>query len=109
MYTCYAFDEAVLLDYSIHEMLKVLSDEDEDHMEDKYIDGLLCFTTSNGCQTRSSFLQSAIFSISIWCDSMLQDYHLHFAEKPHLLKEVMNMQMMVEAHSFESCDKLRTR
>ncbi|CAH9084302.1 unnamed protein product [Cuscuta epithymum] len=100
-----ATDEAVLLDYSIHEMLKVLSAEDEDHMEDKYIDDLLCFTTWNGCQTRSSFLQSAIFSISIWCDSMLQDYHLHFAEKPHLLKEVMNMQLMVEAYSFDSCDK----
>ncbi|CAH9078186.1 unnamed protein product [Cuscuta epithymum] len=50
----FSTDEAVLLNYSIPEMLIVLSTEVEDHMEDKYIDDLLCFTTWNGCQTTFS-------------------------------------------------------
>ncbi|RAL44398.1 hypothetical protein DM860_011675 [Cuscuta australis] len=100
-----ATNEAVLLDYSIHAMRNVLSAQDDDHMEDNYIQSLLCFTTWKGCPTRLSYLQSVILSISMWCDNKLQDYHLHFTEKPSLLNEVMSMALMVGAYSFESCDK----
>lgn len=61
-------------------MRKVLSAEDEDQKEENYIESLLCFTTCDGCQTRSNLIQSTIFSISLWCDSKLQDYHLHFTK-----------------------------
>ncbi|XP_031097776.1 protein unc-13 homolog isoform X1 [Ipomoea triloba] len=98
-------EEAVLLDYLILEMRKVLSAEDEDQKEENYIESLLCFTTCDGCQTRSNLIQSTIFSISLWCDSKLQDYHLHFTKKPTLLKGVMSMALAVGPYSFVSRDK----
>lgn len=69
-----------LLDYALREVEKVLSAEVCDDKEVAYTNSLTCSTFSNGHEIRLSLLQSIFLSISSWCDSKLQDYHLHFSQ-----------------------------
>lgn len=72
-------DEAVLLDYARLELQKVISAENNDG-EEHYMDSLTCSRQCNGSERKFSLVQSIFFSISSWCDSKLQDYHLHFSQ-----------------------------
>lgn len=73
-------EEAVLLDYAISEVEKALSSELCDDREVAYIKSLMCSSVGNECEVRLNVLQSIFQSMSSWCDSKLQDYHLIFSQ-----------------------------
>lgn len=66
------------MDYAICEVEKVLSTEIYNDKEVAYMKSLMCTAVGKECEIRSDLLQSIFLSISLWCDSKLQDYHLHF-------------------------------
>lgn len=72
--------ETSLLECLIFKLERVLSAEGGDQMEDPYINALKCSWWCNGTERNLSLVQAIFHSISIWCDSKLQDYHLHFSK-----------------------------
>lgn len=68
------------MDHAIHEVQHVLSAEVNDDKEAAYMRSLTCPAVGTECETRLNLLQSIFFSISLWCDSKLQDYHLYFSQ-----------------------------
>ncbi|XP_073136594.1 protein unc-13 homolog isoform X2 [Henckelia pumila] len=86
-----AAEDMALLDYALREVEKVLSGEVCDDREVAYTNSLTCSTFSNGHEIRLSLLQSIFLSISSWCDSKLQDYHLHFSQKKLFFERVVAM------------------
>lgn len=97
-----ATEEVTLLDYAILEVKKVLSAKVSDEKELAYTKSLLCFTGHNECEIRLNLLQSIFGSISSWCDNKLQDYHLHFSQKPLCFERVMTMGLSVGIQDFDS-------
>lgn len=75
-----ATDEATLLEHAIVELQKVTSAENDNEEERLYIDSLACSRECDGAEIKLSLLEAIRISISIWCDSKLQDYHLHFSQ-----------------------------
>lgn len=73
-------DEAVLLEYALLELQKVLSAEKGGVEEEHYMDSLVCSRQCNGNEIKLNLVQAIFFSISSWCDSKLQDYHLHYSQ-----------------------------
>ena len=73
-------DEATLLEYAILEVQQVLSTEDIDGKEEQYMNSLVCSRVFNGKEIKLSLVEAIFFSMSIWCDSKLLDYHLHFSK-----------------------------
>ena len=73
-------DEVMLLDHSIVEVNKVLSAEDNEAKEEQYVNSLTCSIARNGSGIRLNLVHAVFWSISLWCDSKLQDYHLHFVQ-----------------------------
>lgn len=71
--------EAMLLEYAMLELQKVIS-ADDDENERLHIDKLVCSREIHGTDTKLSLLEAIFISVSIWCDSKLQDYHLHFSQ-----------------------------
>uniref|UniRef100_A0A5B7C3J2 MHD1 domain-containing protein n=1 Tax=Davidia involucrata TaxID=16924 RepID=A0A5B7C3J2_DAVIN len=96
-------DEPILLDCAILEVQKVLSTEDNDGKEVQYMNSLMCSTVCNGSEIKSSLVQAIFLSMSIWCDSKLQDYHLHFIQKPGFFRRVMTIALAVGAYNFDEC------
>jgi hypothetical protein len=82
-------DEEMLLDHSRIEFEKILSVEDN---KEEYVNKLTCSTDSD---TRLNLIEAASWSISIWCDNKLQDYHLHFVQKPAIFRKVLTMALTV--------------
>ena len=75
-------DEAFLLDYAILEVQKVLSADINSEKEELYMSSLMCSAVWNGRPIKLHLVQAVFLSMSIWCDSKLQDYHLHFHQVP---------------------------
>lgn len=73
-------EEAILLDHAIREVKHVISADVKDDREVSYLRSLTCPTVGIECETRFDLLQSIFFSISLWCDGKLQDYHLYFSQ-----------------------------
>lgn len=73
-------NEGLLLDKSVLELQKVLSAEEDDSKEGQYMNSLACSRQCNGSELNLSLVQDIFFLMSSWCDSKLQDYHLHFSE-----------------------------
>ncbi|KAH7511404.1 hypothetical protein FEM48_ZijujUnG0016700 [Ziziphus jujuba var. spinosa] len=86
-----ATDEATLLEHAILELQKVTSAENDNEEERLYIDSLACSRECDGAEIKLSLLEAIRISISIWCDSKLQDYHLHFSQQPGNLRRVMSL------------------
>ncbi|XP_060674146.1 protein unc-13 homolog isoform X3 [Ziziphus jujuba] len=86
-----ATDEATLLEHAIVELQKVTSAENDNEEERLYIDSLACSRECDGAEIKLSLLEAIRISISIWCDSKLQDYHLHFSQQPGNLRRVMSL------------------
>ncbi|GFQ01344.1 hypothetical protein PHJA_002278300 [Phtheirospermum japonicum] len=84
-----ATEETVLLDYALCEVEKVLSAEGYKDNEMAYMTSLTCSTSGNA--NKLNLLQSIFLSISSWCDSKLQDYHLHFSQKSSFFEKVLIM------------------
>ncbi|KAL6556752.1 hypothetical protein OROHE_006628 [Orobanche hederae] len=84
-----ATEEAVLLDYAVREVEKVLSSEGYNDNEMAYVKSLTCSRSGNA--NRLNLLQSIFLSVGSWCDSKLQDYHLHFSQKSSFFEKVLTM------------------
>lgn len=70
----------MLLDYAVRKVRNILSPEDVGKKETKYLESLVCCTRRNGSEIRLNLVQSILWSISLWCDNKLLDYHWHFRQ-----------------------------
>lgn len=95
-----ATEEAILLDYAIREVEHVLSAEVYHNKELAYMKSLTCSTIGTECETRLDLLQSILFSISLWCDSKLHDYHLYFSQKSSFFERVLTMGLSTGTEDF---------
>lgn len=73
-------EEESLLDHAILEVKKLLSAEINKGKDEEYLNSLICSTDCNGNKKELSLVQAIFWSMSFWCDSKLQDYHLHFSQ-----------------------------
>ncbi|TXG50964.1 hypothetical protein EZV62_023488 [Acer yangbiense] len=83
--------EGMLLEYAVLELQKVQSSEEDDGKEGQYMDSLICSRQYGGREVKLSMVQAIFLSISIWCDSKLQDYHQHFNQEPSNFKRMMTL------------------
>ncbi|KAK4801518.1 hypothetical protein SAY86_022005 [Trapa natans] len=83
--------ETSLLEYLISKLERVFSLEGGDQMEDSYVNALKCSRRCNGIEISLGLVQAIFHSISIWCDTKLQDYHLHFCKDPSTFGMVMTL------------------
>ncbi|XP_042055617.1 protein unc-13 homolog isoform X3 [Salvia splendens] len=93
-------EEAILLDHAIREVKHVLSADIKDDKEVSYMRSLTCPTVGIECETRFDLLQSIFFSISLWCDSKLQDYHLYFSQNSSFFERVLTMGLSTGTQDF---------
>ncbi|KAI3501237.1 hypothetical protein L1887_29101 [Cichorium endivia] len=84
--------EMPLLDQANIQVQQVLSNNYKDENEEQ---NLMCTIDNNGIETKCSLVKSIFFSINIWCDSRLHDYHLHFSEKPAFFRKLVSMGLSV--------------
>ncbi|XP_016460654.2 protein unc-13 homolog isoform X1 [Nicotiana tabacum] len=95
-------EEAMLLDYAVRKVRNILSPEDAGKKETKYLESLVCCTHQNGSEIRLNLVQSILWSISLWCDNKLLDYHWHFRQKPCLFKGVLSMALVAGNQKFDA-------
>ncbi|KAI6707250.1 hypothetical protein NL676_010212 [Syzygium grande] len=81
--------EPSLLEHCILKLQRFVSAEDHDRKEEQYVNRLACSQRYNGVETKLSLDEAVLCSISIWCDSRLEDYHLHFSKEPGIFGRVM--------------------
>ncbi|KAL7608412.1 hypothetical protein Lser_V15G09834 [Lactuca serriola] len=87
--------EMVLLDQANLQVQKVLSANHIDENEEQCIDKVICTIDNNGVKTRCNLVQAVFCSINLWFDNRLQDYHLHFSEKPAFFRKLVSMGLAV--------------
>ncbi|GAB4834351.1 hypothetical protein Ancab_032606 [Ancistrocladus abbreviatus] len=88
-------DEQVLLDNGIFQVQKVLAAEPCNGKERHYLDCLVCISECNGRLIQSGLVPAILFSMSIWCDKMLQDYHWHYSQKPSQFRRMLTLALTV--------------
>ncbi|KAL1547598.1 protein unc-13 isoform X2 [Salvia divinorum] len=93
-------EEAILWDHAIREVKHALSADVKDDKEVAYMRSLACPNVGIECETRFDLLQSIFFSISLWCDSKLQDYHLYFSQKSSFFERVLTMGLSTGTQDF---------
>ncbi|KAK4365334.1 hypothetical protein RND71_016692 [Anisodus tanguticus] len=94
--------EAMLLEYAVRKMRNIPSSEDVGKNEEKYLESLICYNCCSGCEIRLNLVQSILWSIGLWCDNKLQDYHWHFCQKPSLFKGVLSMALAAGNQKFDA-------
>lgn len=72
--------EPLLLEYATVELLKLISAKGDDKKLRLYSNSLLCSRQCNDSEIKLSLVDAVFYSISIWCESKLEDYHLHFSQ-----------------------------
>ncbi|CAL5360013.1 hypothetical protein CsSME_00050374 [Camellia sinensis var. sinensis] len=102
-----ATDEATLLDYAILEVQKVLSADNNNEKEERYMNSLMCSTVCNGRGIKLCLAHAFFLSMSTWCDSKLQDYHLHFCQKPYFFRSVLTLALAVGNYTFDECGEIK--
>lgn len=101
-------DETMLLENAIAEVQKVLSAEENDEKEELYLNSLVCSRLCNGIEVKLSLVQAIFFSMSIWCDSKLKDYHLHFSKKLACFRMVMTLASAVGLFTSNECSDIKS-
>lgn len=91
-------DEGLLLEHAVMELQKVISAEEDDAKECLYINSLVCTQHYNGREINVSLVEAILLSIRNWCDSNLQDYHLHFCREPRNFSRVMGLVSTIGIH-----------
>lgn len=94
-------EEAMLLEYAVRKMRNIPSSEDVVQNEKKYLESLVCVNHCSGSEIRLNLVQSILWSIGLWCDNKLHDYHWHFFKKPSLFKGVLSMALAAGNQKFE--------
>ncbi|XP_048229878.1 protein unc-13 homolog isoform X2 [Ricinus communis] len=84
-------DGGQLLEDAVLELQKFVSAEEADGKEEQYMNSLVCSRQCDQREVKLNLAQSICLSISIWCDSTLQDYHLHFSQKPSCFRTLMTL------------------
>ncbi|XP_071702005.1 protein unc-13 homolog isoform X2 [Rutidosis leptorrhynchoides] len=87
--------EMLLLEKANLQVQKVLSTDYKEGNEEPYSDNLMCSIDENSTEIKLNLVQAIFRSISMWCESKLQDYHLHFNEKPDFLRRLVSMGLAV--------------
>lgn len=72
--------EGTLLEHAVLQLQRVVSAKEDDCNEGQYMNSITCLKERNGSKRKLNLVQSIFLSIGTWCDSKLQDYHLHFSE-----------------------------
>uniref|UniRef100_A0A7N0TVK8 MHD1 domain-containing protein n=1 Tax=Kalanchoe fedtschenkoi TaxID=63787 RepID=A0A7N0TVK8_KALFE len=99
-------DKSELLEYALLELRKVLTTEDRDVNERLYINSLLCSKVFNNVDLKLNLVHAILFSVGIWCNEKLQDYHLHFSQNPLIFRAVMNLASTVGLLNINNCFEL---
>ncbi|KAI3727581.1 hypothetical protein L6452_16197 [Arctium lappa] len=100
-------EEMLLLDQANIQVQRVLSANYNKGNEEQYKDNLMCMIAYNGIETRLSLVQAIFQSINVWCDRRLQDYHLHFSEKPSFFRRLVSMGLAVGTDSSGTGNKVK--
>lgn len=88
-------DEPKLLEYGTLAFKKVLTAEDGDEKEALYINSLLCSKALNNVDLKLNLVHAILFSIGIWCNEKLLDYHLHFNQVQVASNIICNIKLSV--------------
>ncbi|KAK1274447.1 hypothetical protein QJS04_geneDACA022258 [Acorus gramineus] len=72
--------EAVLLEYAVREMQKVVCSKVVDGNEAAYMNSLICSIGDNDYEGCLSLIHAVFLSVNSWCNQQLEDYHLHFSQ-----------------------------
>lgn len=99
--------EGMLLEYAVLELQKVSPTEEDDGKEVQYINNIICSRKLNDRKDNLSLLEAIFVSISIWCDSKLQDYHRHFSQEPSNFKRVMALASTVGVFTPGDCAEIK--
>ncbi|XP_058009637.1 protein unc-13 homolog isoform X3 [Hevea brasiliensis] len=100
-------DEGLLLENAVIELQKVQTAEEADRKEEQYMNSLVCSRQYDGQELELNLVQAISVSISIWCDSALQDYHLHFSQKPSCFRTMMALLSAVGILTSDDCDEIK--
>lgn len=73
-------DQPKLLEYATLAFKKVLTSEDGNEKEGLYINSLLCSKAFNNVDLKFNLVHAILYSIGMWCNEKLLDYHLHFSQ-----------------------------
>ncbi|PPD97672.1 hypothetical protein GOBAR_DD05275 [Gossypium barbadense] len=95
--------EGTLLEHAVLQLQRVVSAKEDDCNEGQYMNSITCLKERNGSQKKLNLVQSIFLSIGTWCDSKLQDYHLHFSEKPVHFKKVVALASTIGLLSSADC------
>ncbi|KAK1305148.1 hypothetical protein QJS10_CPB11g00736 [Acorus calamus] len=88
--------EAVLLEYAVNEMQKVVCSKVDDGNEAAYMNSLICSIGDNDYEGCLSLIHAVFLSVNSWCNRQLEDYHLHFSQKKSVdFKIVMRVAVVV--------------
>ncbi|XWS49898.1 hypothetical protein CRYUN_Cryun12cG0042400 [Craigia yunnanensis] len=100
-------DEGTLLDHAVLHLQGFVSAEEDDWNEGQYMNSIICLKQSNDSQTKLNLVQAIFLSIGTWCDSKLQDYHLHFGEKPVYFRKVMALASVIGMWTAVDCAEIK--
>ncbi|KAA3456483.1 DNA topoisomerase 4 subunit B [Gossypium australe] len=95
--------EGTLLEHAVLQLQRVVSAKEDDCNEGQYMNSITCLKERNGSKKKLNLVQSIFLSIGTWCDSKLQDYHLHFSEEPVHFKKVVALASTIGMLSSADC------
>uniref|UniRef100_A0A1D1XXQ8 GTP-dependent nucleic acid-binding protein engD n=1 Tax=Anthurium amnicola TaxID=1678845 RepID=A0A1D1XXQ8_9ARAE len=90
--------ETMLLKSAILQIQKTLSRDEGDRNEEAYMNSLICWNGANEGNRNLSLVHSVLSSIKVWCDSQLQDYHLHFRQNPENFETLVSLATALGLH-----------
>lgn len=102
-YTCYALvlfrqyvitSEQGMLQHAIDQLKKIPLKEQRGPQERLHLKSLLSKVEVEGGSQSFSFLRSFLLPIQKWADKQMGDYHLHFAECPVMMENVVSVAML---------------
>ncbi|KAM2004381.1 hypothetical protein ACFX15_027837 [Malus domestica] len=102
-YTCYAWvlfrqhvitSDQGILQHAIEQLKKIPLKEQRGPQERSHLKSLHCRVEGDQGHQDLSFLQSFLLPIQKWADKQLGDYHLHFAEVPGLMENIVAVAMI---------------
>ncbi|KAL1834842.1 hypothetical protein ACET3Z_004493 [Daucus carota] len=98
-------EEEMLLDHAIIEVQKLLSAESSRGKDEEYINSLVCYIECDDSKSEMSLVQAILWSITYWCDSKLQDYHLHFSEEHDFFAKVLTLASVLRNKNYGAQDE----
>ncbi|PWA69505.1 hypothetical protein CTI12_AA296270 [Artemisia annua] len=101
--------EMPLLDQANLQVQKVLSTNYKEGNEEQFTYTIMCTNTENGTEIKLSLVQAIFRSINLWCDTRLQDYHLHFSEKPVFFRRLVSMDLVVGRHNTATFNEVKVK